>query len=239
MSATSNTEKWTYVPRASTSAVGGAGSGSGSGSRGGWASERTASKGGREMPSAFGGGERRPNRFEEQRQREAEIKYKEDREKAAAARHHAKMMDFKNMNEYPSLGGAPVVVAKPVLDFRAASERGVAVSVAQEAREAKEAERNHELYRESLMERMEDEARAALRRRLAQITTHCYDDGFDEHEPPEEDDAAYAGHPCGDEMPTYDEDDTDINPAHAESKADGEFNSHLAVTRRRGDKSNW
>jgi hypothetical protein len=191
------------------------------------------------MPSAFGGGERRPNRFEEERKRAADIKYKEDREKESAARHHAKMMDFKNTEEYPSLGGgAPVAIAKPVLDFRAAGERGVALMLAQEAREAKEAEYKNELYRESLMERMEDEARAAQRRRLAQITTHCYDDGLEEHEPPEEDDAVYAGHPSSDEPPTYDE-DTDINPDQAESKAEDEFNSHLAVTRRRGDKSNW
>lgn len=204
------------------------------------------------MPAAFGGAERekRNDRLEEQRQRaatEAERKRREEREAAEAARRLAKKMDFNDTEEYPSLGGAsraaPAPAAKPKLDFRAASERGAALAAAQEAEETA---RSRELYYANYAERLEAEERAAHRRRLAQITTRCYDDGFYEHEPPEEDeDDMYAG--AGDtggvvemgEMPEFEDDEEDLRESGAGARAAGEFNAHLAVTRRSGDKSDW
>jgi hypothetical protein len=204
------------------------------------------------MPAAFGGAERdkRNERLEEQRARaaaEAERQRREAREKAEADRALARRMDFSNTEEYPSLGGsrsetarAPTKV-KPALDFRAGAERGAILGAMQEA-EAAAAAKQHAFA--SYVERMEAEERAAHRRRLAKITTRCFDDGFDEYEPPDEEEdygssgAAGAGYD-GEEMPAYEDDDEDVAAATAEGKAEGEFNSHLAVIRRRGDKSDW
>ena len=210
---------------------------------------------GRSMPAAFGGGDiKRNDRLDDQRRRaadDADQKRKEERERADAKRHHERMMDFGNANEYPSLGGGAAAPAAKVvveaaavavpkhpahpMDFRSASERGAILAA---TLEAEEAARSRELYNASYAERMEEEERADRRRRLAQITTRCYDDGFDEHEPPEEeDDGGVVGHS---DMPEHDEDESDdIREAVAGVRAAGEFNAHLAVTRRSGDKSNW
>lgn len=218
----------------------------------GWG--RASGGGGRPMPAAFGGGERdrRNDRLEEQRQRaaaDAERKRHEEREAAEAAKRLAKKMDFNDMEEYPSLGGggAAAPKAKPSLDFRAAGERGAILSA---TREAEEEARAREEYYASYSARLEAEERAAHRRRLAQITTRCYDDGFYEHEPPEEDEDFGEGYgnnggPVEDMggMPEFEEDDEEgqenLREAGAGHRAAGEFNAHLAVNRRRGDKSDW
>lgn len=170
-------------------------------------------------PAAFGW------RLNEQRRAAEEL----ERQKVAAA--EARRMDFASKDEYPTLGGGKETKkVAPKLNFRAAGERGAILSAAQEAEKAA-AER--EKYYASYTERMEAEERnAAHRRRLAQITNRCYDDGFDEFEPPYEEDEIHmgAGYDDSEEIPAYEED---------VSAATSEFNSHLAVTRRRGDKSDW
>jgi hypothetical protein len=235
-------------------------------SGGGWgrASEGGFSSAARAMPAAFGGGDRGNGRLEEQRRRAAEEaarKYREEREAAEAARALAKRMDFSDAEEYPSLGSgggpssksgllrtvseAPAVRTTPapkhLLDFRAASERGAALAAAQEAEKAALA---REQYYANYAERMEAEERAAHRSRLAKITTRCYDDGFDEYEPPEEEDTGagtgdYISHTDMGEMPEYEDDEEDLREAGVGARAQGEFNAHLAVTRRSGDKSDW
>jgi hypothetical protein len=234
------------------SGMDGWGRASGGGERSGYPS------GGRPMPAAFGGGERekRNERLEEQRMRaaaEAERKRKEEREAAEAAKRLAKKMDFADEEEYPALGGAGAAKAraaskvnpKATMDFRSAGERGAALAAAQEAEEET---RLREYQRATFMERMEAEERAAHRRRLAQITTRCYDDGFDEYEPPYEEDEAEAyaggGGAVADmgEMPEFEDDEEgeeSLREAGAGHRAAGEFNAHLAVSRRRGDKSDW
>ena len=209
--------------------------------------------GGRPMPAAFGGGDKQNSRLEEQRRRaesDAAQKRKEERERIEAETKRKRMMDFGNADEYPSLGGGgggglcrPVSVAsaiqtapapKHILDFRAASERGAILSAAREAEEEALARAE---YHASCSARLEAEERAAHRRRLAQITTHCYDDGFDEHEPPTDDDDGGA---VAAAAPEYEEEEEeDLREAGAGARATGEFNAHLAVSRRAGDKSNW
>jgi hypothetical protein len=162
------------------------------------------------------------------------------------------MMDFGNADEYPSLGGAggdlrrsvsaaPAIQTAPapkhILDFRAASERGAILGAAREAEEEALARAE---YHASCSARLEAEERAAHRRRLAKITTHCYDDGFDEHEPPEEDDGGAAtATAAAPEYEDEEEEEEDLREAGAGARATGEFNAHLAVSRRAGDKSNW
>lgn len=249
--------KWTFVARGERSGnpSGGAGGGwrssepmtrTGLGrtasSSGSWGerSEASGGWGGRAMPAAFGGAERdkRNERLEEQRRRaadEAERQRREAREREEAERDRARRMDITNEEEFPALGGAKrpaLAKSKPALDFRAAGERGAVLGAIQEA-EAAAAAREHEFA--AFVARMEAEERAAHRRRLANITTHCYDDGFNEFEPPDEDEG-YGGGSVddGDEMPAHEDDEEDGAAGGA-----GEFNSHLAVLRRRGDKSDW
>ncbi len=226
-------------------------SGERSGERSG--GERSGGGGsGRPMPAAFGGGDKQNSRLEEQRRRaesDAAQKRKEERERIEAETKRKRMMDFGNADEYPSLGGAggdlrrsvsaaPAIQTAPapkhILDFRAASERGAILGA---AREAEEEELARAEYHASCSARLEAEERAAHRRRLAKITTHCYDDGFDEHEPPEEDDGGAAAAAA----PEYEEEEEmdDVREAGAGARAAGEFNAHLAVSRRAGDKSNW
>jgi hypothetical protein len=210
---------------------------------GGWGAPSGRSGAGRPMPAAFGGAERdrHNDRLEEQRSRaaaEAEEKRREERAREAAERDRARRMDFTNTEEYPSLGGgsrseAAAPKVKPKLDFRAAGERGAVLGAMREAEEAAAAK---EQQFASFVAQMEAEERAAHRRRLAQITTRCFDDGFDEYEPPEEDEDDIAAREAGGfaddgEMPAYEDDE--------EGGGGGEINSHLAVIRRRGDKSDW
>lgn len=257
MNENDNGGKWTFVARTGA-AAGGAGASwrssepmtrtglgrtaSSSGEGVGWG-ERSGG-GGRPMPAAFGGAERdkRNERLEEQRRRaaeDAERQRREERERDKAERDRARRMDITNEEEFPALGGGGGArpaskKSKPALDFRAAGERGAVLGAIQEA-EAATAAREHEFA--AFVARMEAEERAAHRRRLAHITTHCYDDGFNEFEPPDEDEGYGNGlnPPEENEMPAYEDDDEDA----ASRRAEGEFNSHLAVVRRRGDKSDW
>lgn len=195
------------------------------------------------MPAAFGGGQReRENaRREEEaqrrwadRQREAEAKKAAEEEAARKAR----VFDFESKDEYPTLGGAGAAkkkVAPTPMNFRDMARDAAARAAVEEAAAAAEA-RRRELEAST---RAYSAAAAAAAppltfSRSAPLYRHgSYDDGPVDHEYDESYDDGGAGY--GGAAADYEEDAEENTDAAAGS----EFNAHLAVTKRRGDKSDW
>jgi hypothetical protein len=178
-------------------------------------------------PSAFSGSR---DRMSSRREEHASRAWEERRvatEKARAAKaeevRQAKLRDFTDTEQYPTLGGGAVAApkAKVQLNFRDMAHEAAARSTLAEA-EAAAAAKRHEL----------DLARQAYGGAGTGTIIHrhgSYDDGPVDHDFPDEE--GYYSHQHGVEE---DEDEAEAN-AHTEA----ELNPHLAVIRRRGDKSDW
>lgn len=221
-----STDGWTTVSRSSAATGGGYRR---------WGDSSNSSTGpSREMPSAFAGGDR--NRMSARREEEAHRAWEErrlaaEKERAAkaAAEKQAKIMDFTDIEQYPPLGGGPrAAPAKPkVMNFRDMARDTAARSTLEEAEAAAAAK-----YRElKASRRVYGGAGSVSTPRLYRHGS--YDDGPVDHDFPDEDgyyppdeDNEYAAAPPPQHYTDEDEDEE-------------EFNSHLAVTRRRGDKSDW
>ena len=201
-----------------------------------WGDSSAGAEPAREMPSAFGGGDRnRHRRDDARREEDARRAWDERRAAKAEAERQVKLRDFTNTEQYPALGGgsrsaaaAPKPKAMNFLDMaretaaRSALEEAEAVAAAKR----RELEASRQVY---------GGAGSAAGPRLYRHGS--YDDGPVDHDfpdeegyyPPDEYAAALHGDECGDAEAD----------AEAEAEADAEFNSHLAVNRRRGDKSDW
>lgn len=198
---------------------------------------------GRPMPAAFGGGDRdRQNTRREEDSRRAW----EERQRAVAAERAtkveadrlARVSDLKNETEYPSLGGAKpvkkaVAAAAPVVNYRDVAREAAIRSAAEEAAAAVAAKQRE------LAAAYAAASRSASGPAGPRLYRHgSYDDGPVDHDFPDEE-GYYP--PDGDEgncYPPGGDDDCDGDCDCGEG-APAEFNAHLAVNRRRGDKSNW
>lgn len=132
----------------------------------------------------------------------------------------------KPKEEFPALGGS-APQKKTTLNFKAMATDASARFARQEAEAA--AEEAYRLAEQERMGRYVSQAELIHRSRLATIPTRCYDDGPDDYDPPEETDG--YGFSTSYEYRDYEE--------SAEADNSEEFNAHLAVDRRAGDKSNW
>lgn len=191
----------------------------------------------REMPSAFGGGDRMSSRREEEARRAWEDRraaVEKERAAKAEAERQAKLRDFTNTEQYPALGGAGAAAApKPkALNFRDIAHETAARSALEEAEAAaavkrRELEASRRVYATA-------PSWAAGGPRLYRHGS--YDDGPVDHDFPDEEGYyppdEYAAAPHDHAYPEADE-------HGADAEAEAEFNSHLAVNRRRGDKSDW
>lgn len=167
--------------------------------------------------AAFGGGGRMASRREEEARHAWEDRRaatEKERAAAAAAVKKAKALDTANKEEYPVLGGAGAAPKpKPSMNFRDMARETAARTALEEA----------------------EAAATVAQRRVYEVTTRpaaaphrlyrhgSYDDGPVDHDFPDEE-----GY-----YPPDNEEEEDAEPATEE------FNSHLAVTRRRGDKTDW
>lgn len=200
---------------------------------------------GRPMPAAFGGGQReRDNaRREEEaqrrwadRQREAETKKAAEAEAARKAR----VFDFESKDEYPTLGGAGAAKKKVApaaaapLNFRDMARDAAARAAVEEAAAVAEA-RRRELEASTRAYSAAAAAAPLTFSRSAPLYRHgSYDDGPVDHDYDESyEDNGGAGY---DGAAADYEEEVEEN---AEAAAGTEFNAHLAVMKRRGDKSDW
>lgn len=139
----------------------------------------------------------------------------------------------KPKEEFPALGAARPQQKAPVLNFKAMATDATARFSREEAgRAAAEA---HRLAEEARMGRYVSQAELAHRSRLAAIPNRCYDGGYEEYVPPEDEDYEADGY-------NYSASYTGRGYDYAENANDeesDEFNAHLAVTKRAGDKSDW
>lgn len=137
----------------------------------------------------------------------------------------------KPKEEFPALGPAqPQQKKTPTLNFKAMANDATARFAREEA-EAAVAEFRRKAEQER-MGRYVSQAELIHRSRLAAIPTRCYDDGFDEAEPPEEEDCETDGYGYSANR-GYDYSE------QAEEEESEEFNAHLAVSKRAGDNSDW
>jgi hypothetical protein len=193
------------------------------------------------MPAAFGGGDRdRQNARREEDSRRAW----EERQRAVAAERAAKaeadrmarVSDLTNEVEYPSLGGAKsakkaAAASAPVVNYRDVAREAAIRSAAEEA-VAAVATKQRELAA----------AYAAANRSASgpagpRLYRHgSYDDGPVDHDFPDEE-GYYP--PDGDDGDYYPPGGDDGCDGDGGDGAPAEFNAHLAVNRRRGDKSDW
>jgi hypothetical protein len=184
--------------------------------------------GGRRAPTAFSNGssdtaDRRREQERANADAEAARKHREQQAKRAADAKEKAATAFHSEDAYPSLGGSTA-------GARAQTVKGMNYSktVAEMAEREREAALLMEQERVAAQEAFDaDEFYARGIRRRAQIATRCYDDSPEDYNGPEEFEDAE------DEESDYEEFDVD------ESNEDGEFNAHLAVTHRSGDKGVW
>lgn len=190
----------------------------------------------REMPSAFGGGSRMSSRRDEEAQRAWEQRratVEKERVAKAEEMRQAKLRDITDTEQYPTLGGVPVLKPKvKAINFRDMARETAARSAIEEAEAVAEAKRRE----------IEASRRiyggAGVSISTPRLYRHgSYDDGPVDHDFPDEEgyyphdeEDEYAGAPPQHYM----------NEDHEEqANTETEFNSHLAVVRRRGDKSDW
>ncbi len=128
----------------------------------------------------------------------------------------------KDTSAFPPLAAKKPAVTSSVaekpapkkLDFRAATERGASAAAAREKEESEYA----------AYMALHSSSSAADRSRLSRIGNRCFDDGPEDYDGPEEDELFEDGEGM---------------PAYEMGSAEAEFNAHLAVVRRSGDKSDW
>jgi hypothetical protein len=139
----------------------------------------------------------------------------------------------KPKDEFPKLGAlAPKKV--PTLNFKAMATEASVRFARQEAEAAAEEIRRKE--EQERMARYVSHAELLNRRRLASIPTHCYDDGPDDYDPPEEDDLDADAYGFAE---SYEFRGYDYEEPTPEKEEDDQYNANLFVDRRAGDKSNW
>jgi hypothetical protein len=197
--------------------------------------EAAAAAAPREMPAAFGGGgggSRMAARREEESRRAWEERQRERAAKAEAEK-KANDRDITNMKAFPALGGGtPAPPKKKVgaapLNFRDMARETAARTALEEAEAAAVAKhRALEAARRTYVSAGAGAAQPRLYRHGS------YDDGPVDHDFPDEE-GYYP--PDGEEAGYYPPDD---GAGEDDDGAAGEYNAELAVTRRRGDKSDW
>jgi hypothetical protein len=199
---------------------------------------------GRPMPAAFGGGdrERQNTRREEESRRAWEERQRvvaTERAAKAEADRLARVSDLTNEKEYPSLGGVKpakkAAAAAPAINYRDVAREAAVRSAAEEAAAAVAAKQ-----REMAAAYAAAASRSASGPAGPRLYRHgSYDDGPVDHDfpdeegyyPPDGDGGDEYNYPPGGDGEDDCDGDCDCAPA--------EFNAHLAVNRRRGDKSDW
>lgn len=182
-----------------------------------------------EAPAAFGRAwgsntSEQPDRRREHDRANAEAEaaraYREQKAKREAEVKECAALAFDSESAYPSLGNnsgaraqtiTTMNFSKTVADM-AEREREAAILMQQRTAAAEEAFDADEFYARGI-------------RRRAQLGTRCYDNGPEDYNGPEE---------FNDDEDEYEE-ESEVN----EDEDNGEFNAHLAETRRRGDKGIW
>jgi hypothetical protein len=242
-STSNSSDGWTTVRRTPAAAAAPAAGGGGSGGYRRWGDRDESSRG--EMPSAFGGGnrERQNARREEEARRawdERRAAVEKERAAKAEAERQAKLRDFTDTDQYPALGGGRGAAPKPKaaaapMNFRDMARETAARSALEEA-DAIAAAKRREL--EASRRIYANGAGGAGGPRLYRHGS--YDDGPVDHSYPDEE-GYYPPDDEGDYMAAAPEGGgyPDADEEAAEADAEAEFNSHLAVLRRRGDKSDW
>ena len=186
-----------------------------------------------EAPAAFGrgwGSTEQPDRRREHDRANAEAEaaraYREQKAKRDAAAKEQTALAFESESAFPSLGGSggsssgggartqtntKMNFSKTVADM-AEREREAAILMQQQA-DAENAFDADEFYASGI-------------RRRAKLGTRCYDAGPEDYDGPEE----------YEDEDDYDEEEIEVNE---DDEGAGEFNAHLAATRRRGDNGVW